>query len=279
MEIQMIDFADMDSLDGGKNEIDNSAEIRARAHVMNGGEATFSCPSCGGSGTWRGRGRCFKCQGKGRVSKGVAAAAKAKVTRANNFNAWCDENRDLIDGLRRHSWNNFLGKLLEQIQGEERKLSENQLIAAKDAVKRYDEKDAERKAQQAKEREEKAADIDMTAINALFDRALSSGLKRPTFYTERFVIKPARLHADTLYVTDNEQGGEYVGKIVHGRFSPVRATKPETAGILCEIAADPLKTAIDYGKKTGRCGCCGKELTNQASIDAGIGPICASKWF
>ena len=34
--------------------------------------------------------------------------------------------------------------------------------------------------------------------------------------------------------------------------------------------------AAAYGRKTGRCMICGRELTKQESIDAGIGPICAS---
>ena len=29
---------------------------------------------------------------------------------------------------------------------------------------------------------------------------------------------------------------------------------------------------------TGACSCCGRELTNQVSIDRGIGPICAVKF-
>jgi hypothetical protein len=39
-----------------------------------------------------------------------------------------------------------------------------------------------------------------------------------------------------------------------------------------------MEAAVRYGRQTGRCSCCGRELTNKASIDAGIGPICASKW-
>lgn len=42
-------------------------------------------------------------------------------------------------------------------------------------------------------------------------------------------------------------------------------------------AADLMVAATDYGKRTGRCGICGRELTDPASIAAGIGPICAGR--
>ena len=59
-------------------------DIRAQAHIVNGGDATFTCPSCKGRGrfiSYAGRdvGPCFKCGGTKTVSKGVAAAAKGKV--------------------------------------------------------------------------------------------------------------------------------------------------------------------------------------------------------
>jgi hypothetical protein len=44
------------------------------------------------------------------------------------------------------------------------------------------------------------------------------------------------------------------------------------------IAADPRGEAIRFGQRTGTCSCCGRELTKHASIEAGIGPICAQKW-
>lgn len=38
-----------------------------------------------------------------------------------------------------------------------------------------------------------------------------------------------------------------------------------------------LEEAAKYGKLYGMCCICGRTLTNEASIEAGIGPICASK--
>lgn len=36
--------------------------------------------------------------------------------------------------------------------------------------------------------------------------------------------------------------------------------------------------ASAYGRRTGRCGICGRELTDPVSIERGIGPICADKF-
>ncbi len=41
--------------------------------------------------------------------------------------------------------------------------------------------------------------------------------------------------------------------------------------------ADPVRAITEHGLRTGHCGCCGRELTDQESIARGIGPICAEK--
>lgn len=257
------------------DQVDNAAEIRKNAHVANGGEAMFPCPNCGGTGSWRGRGRCFKCDGKGKVTKRVAAAAKGAVTRRNNFEAWYIEHQELITGLRRHAWNNFLSGMLHQIEVDKRQLTGPQIDAATDAVARWDAKNAERDAERAKAREANAKEIGIEAINALFETAMSNGLKAPQFRTERLTIKVAKRHADTLYVTDK---GDYAGKIVSGKFYAVREASKDVTDLLGEIAKDPKGAAIAYGRSTGICCCCGKGLTDPVSVANGIGPICESKW-
>lgn len=47
--------------------------------------------------------------------------------------------------------------------------------------------------------------------------------------------------------------------------------------ILQEIAKDPQQAMKRYGLELGRCGHCGRTLTDPESIAAGIGPICAGK--
>jgi hypothetical protein len=47
---------------------------------------------------------------------------------------------------------------------------------------------------------------------------------------------------------------------------------------LDRIEADPQGAAAEDGLRTGRCSCCGRELTDPVSIAMGIGPICANKF-
>lgn len=47
--------------------------------------------------------------------------------------------------------------------------------------------------------------------------------------------------------------------------------------ILAIIAEDPQGAMLRYGKEIGKCGHCGRTLTNEDSRERGIGPICADK--
>lgn len=79
----LFDDLDTDPMADATNVVAFPAgDIRKAAHIANGGEATFDCPKCNGTGRFGRYGRCFKCDGKGKVSKRVAAAAKATQTRA-----------------------------------------------------------------------------------------------------------------------------------------------------------------------------------------------------
>jgi len=48
--------------------------------------------------------------------------------------------------------------------------------------------------------------------------------------------------------------------------------------LLQELNADPLAAAMKHGKLSGRCCSCGRDLTDPVSIEAGIGPVCATKF-
>lgn len=69
-------------------------------------------------------------------------------------------------------------------------------------------------------------------------------------------------HIATKQLT--EDGFEYTGR------KPLATIKAEHRMTLDE--------AKEYGKVTGTCCNCGRMLTNEESIAAGIGPICASKF-
>ena len=47
---------------------------------------------------------------------------------------------------------------------------------------------------------------------------------------------------------------------------------------LAEFEMNPLVAAMKYGKLSGRCCSCNRDLTDPVSIERGIGPICAGKF-
>lgn len=47
--------------------------------------------------------------------------------------------------------------------------------------------------------------------------------------------------------------------------------------LIDKIIADPMAAVVRYGLELGVCGICGKQLTNQESREAGIGPVCRAK--
>lgn len=276
-----IDFND---LDDGLVGATTQADIRKAAHIVNGGEANFACPSCGGKGYkvfgYRNPAPrpCFKCNGRGKVSKGVIAAAKAKETRARNHAEWLEANTELLHTLRGMTdWNNFAREMIAQVD-DGRSLTENQIAACQRMIAKVEAAREAKRAQRAEEQAAKSGAVDIAAIERLFATATDNQIKRPVFRAEGVEISKAPDHgrnAGALYVKTN---GEYAGKIVSGRFLAGRDAPEDLLGRLQAVAADPTAEAIKYARSTGRCGCCGKELVDPVSIVAGIGPICANKW-
>lgn len=48
--------------------------------------------------------------------------------------------------------------------------------------------------------------------------------------------------------------------------------------VLAAIEADPRGSAGMYGRITGRCGQCGRRLSDPSSVSLGVGPECSSKF-
>ena len=116
-----------------------------------------------------------------------------------------------------------------------------------------------------------------------FMAARAKGAKRLTMRFSDAILKLNKT-GDAIWVlsaTEKVEGDyglqpKYLGKVTHGRLdSRIPDSVKET---LIAAAADPLSAAIRYGRETGSCSCCGKELTNKESIRLGIGPICREKF-
>jgi len=121
------------------------------------------------------------------------------------------------------------------------------------------------------------------ALFAAFEAAKAKGAKRLTLRFAGIKVKPSR-DGGALWVTsatETEEGRyglqpKYLGKITPTAMDS--RLSDDVKSVLIEAAADPLTAAIRYGKVSGECSCCGRELTDPQSIKRGIGPICATKF-
>lgn len=115
-------------------------------------------------------------------------------------------------------------------------------------------------------------------IEQAFNEAKDNGVKRPRMNLDTFTFKPAgekSANAGALYVTEE---GEYLGKVMGGRFLKVSACSDDQQARIVVAASDPAAAAHAYGQRTGRCSICSRELTAEESIERSIGPICAGKY-
>lgn len=56
---------------------------------------------------------------------------------------------------------------------------------------------------------------------------------------------------------------------------PLRPVPEEVVKIVTELSKDPEGMASEYGKLSGKCCFCNRELTTENSTEVGYGPICA----
>lgn len=77
-----------------------------------------------------------------------------------------------------------------------------------------------------------------------------------------FRIKVAKHNPNRTYAVELVEGSwEYVRKVDVPRLTKMT-----------------IEQAAQYGRKTGQCIECGRQLTNPVSVAAGIGPICAGRF-
>lgn len=133
-----------------------------------------------------------------------------------------------------------------------------------------------------RQQELSAQNYNFGGIVDCIEAAYNSGLKRIKLRFWDVMIKPSK-YPGKLYVlsaTEKVQGDyglqpKYLGWITRTATS---LRDQEIIDMLENVAENPLKAAKLHGQETGSCACCGRELTNKASIQLGIGPICAEKF-
>ena len=132
-------------------------------------------------------------------------------------------------------------------------------------------------------------DANLMGIHDLFARVHAT-IKHPRIklpHSEgKFVlslISEGRRYAGSISVSS---GGSWETRVLYGRIDSNGLWLPTRAGQDCAkleptlrcLARDPKATMEIIGKRFGLCCLCGRELTNRASIAAGIGPICVEKY-
>lgn len=252
----------------------------------------FPCGQCGGTGRWsggtnrHGNSHCLACGGRGffttspeyRAKRRDAVQAKkaeAAERLRRDIKTFSEEHPDMWKDLHAGK-SDFTRSLLNQLltRGV---LTQNQIAA----WYRGWEKLQAMKAAKAAETQAKGGNVDLDRIRQMFDDALMNGHRKPVYRAEGLKISLAASNGrnpNALYVVEIEDDA-YQGKIADTTFIATRDTKADVMERLQIIAANPLEAAVRYGRRTGTCSCCGRELTNHASIEAGIGPICAGRFL
>lgn len=91
-------------------------------------------------------------------------------------------------------------------------------------------------------------------------------------------------HGIVYRVRESKAGHQYAERLltqIEREENEGKAWLYEGRKPLAGLSADTILTfqqAKAYGKAYGICADCGKLLSNPDSVEAGIGPVCASKW-
>lgn len=279
---------------GLRDDLDDAKVARQKADAPT---YTQTCPKCKGSGrfvSYTGRvvGACNPCKGTGSLTfktkpehraKARASSARRRdekaAATADKALAFVAQNPDLGAWLDAASKRGFgFAVSLSQALAKYGHLTENQIAAVRKCIAN----DAERAAKFAAEREARTANaptVSCESIETALRTATGNGLKSPKLRLAGFVFSLAKAsskNAGAIYVKTS--GGDYLGKVMGGKFLAVRECGAEREAQVVEVASQPADAAIAYGRRTGSCACCGRELTDPESIERGIGPICATKF-
>lgn len=289
----------IDDFDGGAlapvakqvGEIVDRVTEQALASIEGGGAPTTyrdPCKKCRGGNfvSYSGRivGKCFVCKGVGyferktspevrEQARQATAARKARIetdsikTFSDAYPAiwqWITESAPRFEFA--HSMHLAILKYGH--------LTENQMAACERSIAKRDEA-----RQEAKARVENAPAIETDKLMAAFDKASASGLKNPRLRFELFTATPAKATSKNPGAVYLKAGETYLGKITGGRYVASREATPEQRQAIVDTMADPVAASVAYGRRTGNCACCGRELTDPESVERGIGPICFNKYF
>ena len=161
-------------------------------------------------------------------------------------------------------------------------LTSAQLAAGRKCIAGLNEAKQIKCAEAADRHKEAAPLVDSSGLMSALQRAKAAKLKGPKIVVEilgnryTFTLAPANgTNPGAIYVSRN---GDWIGKLVDGHY--VQVAEGDDATEAVRIACRDIRgAAVAYGRKTGVCSCCGRELTDPVSVEKGIGPICEGKYF
>ena len=100
--------------------------------------------------------------------------------------------------------------------------------------------------------------------------------------------KHVKLYLDGCKVVQAQSGKIYLVSLVfgagfygtfrnNGAFMPTSACTRNMLEQLADVELRGLDAVKEIAQLTGRCCVCGRTLTNESSIEDGIGPVCSEK--
>lgn len=296
-----VNFDDLDDLDAPAapvastrpQTIEQASQGKSLLKVP--GKVVETCPRCRGTGRYHHVSEhgtiCLLCKGAGKREFATTAEERAKKRQQSAARKQSKEADQLKAFEAQHpefaTWwadTGFAFALsLRDQAGRTGRLSEAQLAAGRKCIAKQQAAQVERQARVARAEERQV--LDLSAITDAMAKAQDSGIKFPKMRLlagdAGFILSMAGASskwAGSLYLKSTEHGG-YLGRITKGRFYADREVAADLEQAIVTACQDPKQSAVAYGRRTGSCSCCGRELTNHASIEAGIGPICESRFF
>lgn len=262
-----------------------TAEMATQTFVTPRPLFTEVCGKCSGTGRYYRVSQyglqCFACKGAGSFSRKTSPEqrAKAKATAAARAERKRQEELAALqeraarwgaENVEAFSWiNTSTSSFAESLRGALQRfgsLTVGQLNAVAGCIERD-----RAKATAAAQAPQAPSDM-LPALHSVMQR-------HARLYAGDLTL--SRRNGDQLVWIKHANSERVIGKLDGGKLSLWHrpgVDNAEVRAVLDEFEGAPLQAAMKFGKLAGRCCSCGRDLTDPASIDAGIGPICAQKF-
>lgn len=246
------------------------------------------CFACGGSGK-----KVFKNSAEDRAAARVKAAERKVKKEEAAYIAWAKEFPAEAAWLDARAATNDFALSLRNAVGHYGRLTPNQLGVVQSRIKGEENRLAAQAARPPAAPIERPK-VDAANVAKIVD-AFNQAKKKVRYPKlrlsgenegDRFIFSPAPdtgVNAGAIYVKQQARAmgevyeGAYLGKILGGSFFRSRDCTEETEKAVLAVASDPETAAVAYGKRYGVCSVCDRDLSDEKSVERGIGPVCAKR--